>query len=295
MQYGIVESALGPDRAARFALARELGFDGVELMFGAQEYEQLHLWTIPGAARVRRLAAEAGVALPSVCATYFNRYGFVSDDAAVRRQSLDVLRRLCETAAEAGLRTILIPCFGAGEIRSGDATHHARIVEALAACADHAEARELILGLEATLPAQELIELVRQVDHPAVRVYFDVGNVVPAGYDPAQELLALAPYLCQVHIKDRRRDGETVALGAGDVDFRAVAQALRTIRYDGWLVLETPSGQDYRNAAARNLHLIRQIVSEIITAPDPGSSPAEERIPTRIPTIPTTEEAQRNG
>lgn len=274
MQYAIVESVLGPDRDARFALARELGFDGVELMFGAQEYEQLHLWTIPGAARVRRLAAEVGVALPSVCATYFNRYGFVSDDPAVRRQSLDVLRRLCETAAEAGLRTILIPCFGAGEIRSGDATHHARIVEALAACADHAEARELVLGLEATLPAQELIQLVRQVDHPAVQTYFDVGNVVPAGYDPAKELLALAPYLCQVHIKDRRRDGETVALGAGDVDLRAVARALRTIRYDRWLVLETPGGQDYRHAAAHNLHVIRRIVSEITATPDSGSSPA---------------------
>jgi L-ribulose-5-phosphate 3-epimerase len=277
MQYGIVESALGPDRDARFALAREMGFDGVELMFSALDYEQLHLWTIPGAARVRRLATDAGVALPSVCATYFNWYGFVSDDAAVRRQSLDVLHRLCETAAEAGLRTILIPCFGAGEICSGNATHHARIVEALAACADHAEARELILGLEATLPAQELIELVRQVDHPAVQVYFDTGNVVPVGYDPAQELLALGPYLCQVHMKDRRRDGETVALGSGDVDFSAVARALHTLRYDGWLVLETPGGQDYCHAAAQNLHVIRRIVTEIMDVPDPGLSSTEEQ------------------
>lgn len=276
MQYGIVESALGPDRDARFALARELGFDGVELIFGAQDYEQLHLWTILGAARVRRLATDAGVALPSVCATYFNRYGFVSADAAVRWQSLDVLHRLCETAAEAGLRTILIPCFGAAEIRSGDVTHHARIVEALAACADHAQARELILGLEATLPAQELIELVRQVDHPAVRVYFDTGNMVPAGYDPAQELLALGPYLCQVHIKDRRRDGETVALGSGDVDFSAVARALHTLQYDGWLVLETPGGPAFRHAAAQNLHVIRRTVTEIMGIPDPGTSTTEE-------------------
>jgi|DewCreStandDraft_1066081.scaffolds.fasta_scaffold00049_161 L-ribulose-5-phosphate 3-epimerase len=262
MQYGIVESALGPDREARFALAQELGFDGVELVFSAQDYEQLPLWTIPGAARVRRLAAEAGVALPSVCATYFNRYGFVSDDAAVRRRSLEVLRRLCETAAEAGIRTILIPCFGEGEIRSRDATHHARIVEALAACAEQAEERELILGLEAALPAQELIELARRVNHPAVQIYFDVGNAVPAGYDPAHELRVLSPYLCQVHIKDRRRDGQTVALGHGDVDFAAVTKALQAIGYDGWLVLETPSGTEYRAAAEQNLRFIRRIVSE---------------------------------
>ena len=64
------------------------------------------------------------------------------------------------------------------------------IVEALAACADAAEGHGLVVGLEATLPAPILLELVTRVGHPAVQISYDAGDLVPAGYDPAAANLA---------------------------------------------------------------------------------------------------------
>lgn len=262
MRVGIVEGRLGQPPEARFERARELGFDAVELSFPGVDYETLHLWTEAGAARVRQLAEAAGVALPSVCATYFNRYAFASPDEAERERCVEVLRRLVDTSAAAGLRTILLPFFSAGELKTGaDQSLAAKMV---GRCAAHAAAAGIRLGIEATLPAEQLRSMAATAgqDAPAaVGVYYDVGNVCPAGYDAEADLAALADLLVGVHIKDRRRNGDTVQLSEGDVDFDAVARGLRAARYDGYLVLETPGprpGEDAQAANAANLAFTRR-------------------------------------
>lgn len=265
VRFGIVEGRLGQPMEERFALARATGFDGVELSFHAKDYQQLPLWTNEGAARVRQLAVEAGVDLPSTCATYFNQNALATEDRAERAYHVDVLRRLIDTSATAGLRTILLPFFGNGELKTPE--QRQRAAEAVASCAAQARAAGVQLGIEATLPVSVLREMVEVAgrDAPeAVGVYYDVGNVCPAGYDAEADLAALADVLVGVHIKDRRRNGDTVQLGEGDVDFAAVVHGLQAARYTGYLVLETPgpqSGGDPAHANKANLQFIQGWVS----------------------------------
>ena len=291
MRYGIIEGRLGQPAEARFGRAREIGFDAVELSFHAEGFQTLPLWTQEGAARVRKLAAEAGVAVKSVCATYFNHYPFASPDAAERERCVEVLRRLIDTSATAGLRTILLPFFGVAELTT--AADRELAATMVGRCARQAAAAGVRLGIEATLPVAHLraIAALAGQDAPgAVGVYYDVGNVCPAGYDAEADLAALgapsarglgygeggqpggsaagpgpqAPsagaelgpgpqgLLVGVHIKDRTRSGENVQLGQGDVDFAAVARGLRAAGYDGYLVLETPGPPPGMDAQAAN-------------------------------------------
>ena len=53
-----------------------------------------------------------------------------------------------------------------------------------------------------------------------------------------------------------------VALGQGDVDFAAVASALKAMGYDGWVILETPATDDPVAAAQANLDFARQLLAE---------------------------------
>ena len=57
-----------------------------------------------------------------------------------------------------------------------------------------------------------------------------------------------------IHVKDTGGH-----LGEGKVDFSAVSAAIREIKYDGYLVLETPSGDDASASAARNLSFSKKI------------------------------------
>ena len=58
-----------------------------------------------------------------------------------------------------------------------------------------------------------------------------------------------------IHAKDTDRQ----MLGDGRVDFDSVDAAIREIGYDGWIVLETPTGDDPMAANAQNLAFIRKL------------------------------------
>jgi len=252
---GIMEDNLGNPPNGRFALAREIGFDAVELTFGATEPETLPLWTVEGARRLRQQASEFDVAIPSVCATYFNTFGLGSADGTERKRSIDVLKRLIDTSSEAGAKVILLPFFGTGAMETADAQQ--RAVDSVGACARRANERSMKLGIEATLPAVILRDIAIRVMDLAVGVYYDVGNVQPVGYNVVSDLRTLADVLVGIHIKDRKNNGDNVPLGRGDVNFPQVKQGLREANYRGYLVLETPHEDDPRVGDAANLAFLK--------------------------------------
>jgi sugar phosphate isomerase/epimerase len=58
-----------------------------------------------------------------------------------------------------------------------------------------------------------------------------------------------------IHAKDTDRK----RLGEGKVDFKGVDAAIREIGYDGYIVLETPVGDDPRADNAFNLAFIKKL------------------------------------
>jgi sugar phosphate isomerase/epimerase len=88
-----------------------------------------------------------------------------------------------------------------------------------------------------------------------VKVYYDTGNQTNAGYDVAAELRQLGDKIGMMHAKDTDRQ----MLGDGRVDFNAVSAAMRDIGYDGYIVLETPTGDDPRAANVQNLAFIKKL------------------------------------
>ncbi len=66
-----------------------------------------------------------------------------------------------------------------------------------------------------------------------------------------------------IHFKDVKMTAPpeyNVRLGEGNVDFRAVAQSLKAIGYDGWIVLETPAGDEPLSNAKADLAFARSVV-----------------------------------
>jgi L-ribulose-5-phosphate 3-epimerase len=87
----------------------------------------------------------------------------------------------------------------------------------------------------------EMRGFVDAVASPAVRVYFDVGNVVVSGF-PEQWLRILGQRIGRIHLKDFRTSVGTlngfVMLLEGDVHWAEVMTAVREIDYNGYLTAE---------------------------------------------------------
>ncbi|MGB9597989.1 MAG: TIM barrel protein [Candidatus Poribacteria bacterium] len=48
-------------------------------------------------------------------------------------------------------------------------------------------------------------------------------------------------------------------LGEGRVDFKGVREAIKKIGYDGYMVLETPRGDDPKASASKNLAFTKNL------------------------------------
>lgn len=122
------------------------------------------------------------------------------------------------------------------------------VIEHLRRIGATAEALGMVVALEThkgpTQNARAMLDLMNDVDHPAVRLNFDTGNIAyyNEGSDPADELAKVAPLVRNVHVKDNRggfEDWYFPAVGdGGAVDFRRVREILDGVGYSGAYTIE---------------------------------------------------------
>ncbi|MCA9075721.1 MAG: sugar phosphate isomerase/epimerase [Planctomycetaceae bacterium] len=102
----------------------------------------------------------------------------------------------------------------------------------------------------------EMARFIDEIDHEAVGVYFDVGNVVRFGW-PDQWIRILGNRIGKLDIKEYSRKlqldeglwkGFQVEIGEGDCGWPAVRAALDEISYEGWATAEVPGGAKDRLA-----------------------------------------------
>jgi len=152
-----------------------------------------------------------------------------------------------------GAEGILVPFFGKAHMLNGKEWKPEidELVVRLRRLAPVAKDAGVKLGLECTLSGKQFNEILDRVDSEWVGAYYDIGNSTNGGLVPADDIKAIGKRIAMVHFKDGGN-----FLGEGKVDIAAAGEALRTIDYKGWIVLETscPTGNAEadctKNAAA---------------------------------------------
>jgi L-ribulose-5-phosphate 3-epimerase len=139
-----------------------------------------------------------------------------------------------DVSKKMGVGIILIPFFGKGDL-AVDAEGRPIVVKKLKDLAPKAERNGVTLALESWMSAEQNLEIIEHVDSDAVKVYYDVGNSHKRGYDIYKEIRILGKHICQFHAKDYGAE----TFGKGDIDFKAVREAMDDIGYRGWIVFES--------------------------------------------------------
>ena len=262
MQFGIVSTALGPvDLPEAFALAARAGAEGVEIFYYNRDAAKwLDEETHPD--WLKKLQAEHSVKVPSLCLGVLGNDAPLMGDEDQRKRGIRYIRRAIDVAIEVGADVLLLPFFGKNAIELESELIKAG--EELAELVEPAEQAGIVLAIESQLNVSQQRFLLDHLGRtPNVKIYVDTGNDLARKRDPATGIRDLGGGdIAQVHFKDVRMvEGQppdfNVALGEGDVDFRAVAQALRAVGYDGWCVLEAPGGKDPLATAKQNFAFAR--------------------------------------
>jgi L-ribulose-5-phosphate 3-epimerase len=228
--------------AQRFAMAREAGFDGIEMQTIGQPDE---------AAEILEASRKTGLRIHSVMNADHWRYPLSSADPATVKMCVagmeTSLRNAALWAADA---VLLVPAVVDADTSYAQAWQRSQrlIRERLLPLA-----RELkvIIAVEEVwnkflLSPIEFARYVDELDSPWLKAYFDVGNIVFYGY-PQDWIRTLGSRIVKVHLKDfhlDRPNGQFAwkNIGEGDIDWPHVRRAFADIDYTGYMTTEVAAG-----------------------------------------------------
>ena len=226
----------------RFALAREVGFQGMEVN------------TIDDpkvAEEIAKAAQAAKLPIHSVMNSEHWRSPLSSADAAVVDKSVKGMLTSIANAKLLGADTVLlVPAVVDPKTSYKEAWDRSyKVIRER--ILPEAEKQGIIIGIEEVwnkflLSPLEMNTYVDSFKSKWVQAYFDVGNIVFYAY-PQDWIRTLGPRIKKVHLKDfhlDRREGkfDWVNLGEGDIDWVEVRKALHDIGYDGYVTTEISGG-----------------------------------------------------
>ncbi len=237
---GMLPKELG--YAARFQLARDSGFAGVEVS------------TITDAAvaeEIRAAAVKTGLQIHSVMNDAHWQYPLSSADPAVVSKSVAGMEASLKNAKLWGADSVLLvpAVVDAGTAYKDAWARSQKVIKER--ILPLAQELKVVVGIEEVwnkflLSPLEMARYVDELASPWAKAYLDVGNMLFYGF-PQDWARTLGPRISRIHIKDFKLDrgkGQFFwkNIGDGDVDWVAVRKALADIGYDGWITTEIEGG-----------------------------------------------------
>ncbi len=156
-------------------------------------------------------------------------------------------------------------CLATGRPLPGTLPEDARalLLESLTEILEYAEANGVEVGIEfepelLVENTAETLELIEEVGRESLGVNLDLGHAAVYGEDVVESIHACAGSITGVHLEDivggRRGKHYHRIPGEGDLDFRAIFDALDDVGYDGFATLELYTYPDEPDRAAEEAY-----------------------------------------
>jgi L-ribulose-5-phosphate 3-epimerase len=240
--------------AEKFAIAKDAGYEGVELDTPGINIEQAN-----------EAAKSTGLFIDGTVCNNHWQVRHTDPDPAVRASALkSCIAGLRETAALGGDTMLLV----AGHGQDGSPKEiFDRAVANIRLAIPVAEEVGIKIAIEnvwnhfmydheggTDQTADELARFIDTFDSPWVGVQFDIGNHWKYG-DPAGWIRTLGKRIIKLDVKgySRAKNGWT-QMAASDIDWKSVREALAEVDFKGWVAAEMGAG---------NLDYLKQVSKEM--------------------------------
>jgi len=225
------------DSSIPFEAIKKAGVDGVEIpVFDAADFD---------VKAFRKTLADYGLDC-TFCSVNPPGKNPISEDAQVRKQTVEHWKKTIEAAAETGARLIAGPSYAPvghlpGRRRTYDewkwgVEFHQQIAPLL-------EKEGIDLAVEPLNrfetyflnTAEDAVHFVEEINSPNIGILLDTFHA-----NVEEKQLAAAYRRCGQHLKHVHTcENDRGIPGSGHIDWDGVFQALRDVNYDGWLTIES--------------------------------------------------------
>ena len=246
-----------PDKwslAECFELAKDAGFDGVEVNF-ALEGEFSAESSDAAITEIGRLAQKIGIEISGVCSFLFWPYSMTHNDPERRNKGIELATRMIDAARLLETENLLIVpgAVYAAWVEDFDPVPNdvcdRRAREAVRRLLPVAEQAGVFLNIENIFVSgflfspQEMVEFVDSFDSQHVQIHFDTGNIMQYQF-PEHWVPVLGKRIRNVHLKEWDKRTQEFNLHTfrtlldGTTNWPAVMEELHKIGYRGHLTFE---------------------------------------------------------
>jgi len=228
--------------AERFQLARDVGFEGIEIGTIDNDAE---------AQEIKAAAQKTGLKIHSVMNADHWKYPFSSDDPAVVAKGVAGMEQSFKNAKLWGADAILLVP-GVVDAKTPYEAAWKRSQQVIRErVLPMASDLKIAVGIEEVwnkflLSPVEMARYIDEFQSPWIRAYVDVGNMIFYGF-PQDWIRTLGKRIVRIHVKDFKLERGKGAfswtnLGEGDVNWPEVRKALADVGYQGWITTEIDDG-----------------------------------------------------
>lgn len=237
IKYSMIESEGGV--LARFQLAKECGFEGVELDSPIDIDRQA----------VVDASKATGVKVHGVIDSVHWSKPFSHPSEGVRAEAIKALEGAIDDAALWGADTVLVvpAVVVANDPEQAWQKCWDRSIPELAKVLPRCKEKNIKLAVEVvwnnflTKPEQ-LVQYVDAFDSPQVGAYFDASNMLKYGIPSAAWIRALGKRMLKLDFKGYSLKNGWCEIGEGDEDWPSVLEACHEVGYFGWATAEVGGG-----------------------------------------------------
>ncbi len=231
-------------KLGEFQLAKDINADGIEVDMGPlgqrilfdNKLREPHFQQL-----FRRTADSLGIAVPSMAMSGFFAQSFLGREnykelVADCLQSMDVM----------GATVAFLPLGGSGDAWKQPGAAHDEMVRRLREVGQMASAKGKTIAIRTGLLACANISLLKEIDSPGIKLYYNLQDAVDQKQDPCKELKQLGrERIAQIHASLT----DSVTLDRDPrIDLRRIKKTLDKMQWTGWLVVErSRNAQDVRN------------------------------------------------
>ena len=235
-----------------FSIAKRID---LSLMEWTLDYEHLYenpLMKEDGRKEINFLSKVSSILIPSITGDCFMQRPFWK----AKNEELNFLQKtfidVINAASKLNIKYLILPLVDNGSIKNKN--QEDILIGFLLENKSFIKNSNLNILFESDFNPKNLKSFIRKLPSDLFGINYDTGNSAAYGYNPDEEFYYYGEYIKNVHIKDRKKNGTTIPLREGDVDFKKVFTNLRKMSYQGNFILQTARDENNKHAEAISIY-----------------------------------------
>jgi hexulose-6-phosphate isomerase len=235
-----------------FYLCNKVNIKKLEWTIDNYKFNSNPICTEQGREKIIFLKNKYNIEIDSVTADFFMQSPFFKKNYN-KEINYDKLKNFIIDASKVGIKYIILPLVDNASVNN--LAEEKCLTKLLNNLKVLIKSCNIIILFESDYTPIKLLKFIKNFDKKLFGINYDSGNSAGLGYDFNSEKIYFR-YVKNIHIKDKKFNGNSVNLGEGSYQFKKLFKFLKKINYKGNLILQTARHKNNIYITRKNINFL---------------------------------------